>query len=377
MSEKIKRQKIVERDDFTLEEKEAIGEKSDNRCCHCGKKVYFKYGATVEHFIPLSKGGTNRDINMVMLCHDCNQEKSNYIYMPDDYLPYLKKEHLDKLNGYFESYIRSFDFVNRDNLLACDRYKIFINNLPDDLYYSKRINKNKRKELLRKTSFSAWVKRATFDDEEKLYEYYVRYLNKYNCLDSEKDARINIQFWLTFGCIYYVEKNDDIKALITVSVTKSNGRVTLVDDEIDYFLTVNIFAYYSTENVLGIAWNLSRNIPMYLAIEQGLSQIPVRYCIVTDDELCKILSKGGVVYEEDKFTSSFSVLYSGNREDLPRLKDDKDLHKFFSKFNEINQSRFDKWFQKHDTENIEWMIRELELSEPEEDEDNEETYEED
>lgn len=361
MNDKIKRQKIVERDDFTLEEKEAIGKKSDNRCCHCGKKVYFKYGATVEHFIPLSKGGTNRDINMVMLCYDCNQKKSNYIYTPSDYLPYLKKEHLDKLNGYFESYIRSFDFVNRDNLLACDRYKIFINNLSDSLYYSNKLNKTKRKDLIRKTSSSAWVKKATFDDEDKICDYYIKYLKKYNCLDSEKDARINIQFWLTFGCIYYIEKNNDIKAFITVSVTKSNGRVTLMDDSIDYFLTVNIFAYYSTENALGMAWNLSRNIPMYLSIEQGLSQMPVRYCVLTDDELCKPLCNQGVVYEEDRFTSSFLVLYLGEAEDLPKLKDDKDLSKFFSKFNEINQNRFDKWFKKHDTENIEWMIDELEL----------------
>ena len=75
MEAKLERQKIVERDDFTFDEREHIAAKSHHKCAHCGKEVYFGYGATVDHFVPLNKGGTNRDINLIMLCNDCNKEK--------------------------------------------------------------------------------------------------------------------------------------------------------------------------------------------------------------------------------------------------------------------------------------------------------------
>lgn len=367
MSDLIKRQKIMEREVFSYEDKVKFASKSDNRCCHCGKKVFTGYGATVEHFIPISKGGTNRDINMVMLCEDCNQEKGNFIYRPDDYLLYLKQEHLDKLNGYFESYINSFDFVNRDNLLACDRYKVWVNTIPETMYRSIKGRRGKKNhDMLQKCSVPMWVKKATYDDVDKLTEYYIKYLKKYHCLDSEKSAKVNIEFWITFGCIYYIEKNNEIKAFVTVSVTKANDHVYLDDDTIDHFLTINIFSYYSNEYALTLAWNLSRQIPRYICQEQGISQIPVKYCVIGEDSLCGELCEGGVIYKGDRFTSSFMILYDGNREDLPELTEDKDLTKFFERFVQINKKRFDIWFEVHGEETYEWMIRELELEKNEE-----------
>ena len=366
MSDLIKRQKIMEREKFSYDEKMKFASKSDDRCCHCGRKVFVGYGATVEHFVPLSQGGTNRDINMVMLCEDCNKEKGNFIYRPDDYLIYLKQEHLDKLNGYFDSYIKSFDFVNRDNLLACDRYKVWVNTMPDNIYYSIHSRKKKNKDTIKKCSVPMWVKKATFDDIDKLTEYYIRYLKKHHCLDSEKSAKINIEFWLTFGCIYYIEKNNEIKSFVTVSITKANDNVYIDDDTIDHFLTMNIFSYYSNDYALTLAWNLSRQIPRYICQEQNLCQIPIKYCVITEDSLCNDLCEGGVIYKGDRFTTSFMILYDGDHDKLPEITEDKDLNKFFERFAQINKKRFDIWFSVHGEETYEWMIQELELEKNEE-----------
>lgn len=364
MSDMIKRQKIVEREYFSYEEKQRIAKKSDDRCCHCGKKVFTNYGATVEHFIPLDKGGTNRDINLIMLCEECNKKKNNFIYDPDDYLIYLKKEHMDKIKGYFDSYIRSFDFVNRDNLLACDRYRVYVNTMPDEVFYNlmnRKKNRKKAIELIKKSDIPMWVKRATMDDLDKLTDYYIKYLKRYDCLDSENAARINIEFWLTFGCIYYVENHGDIKAFVTIMVTKTNDKVYVEEDSIDYFLTINVFCYYSTRMATDIAYGLARHVPRHIEKEQGLRQIPVKYCVLENDRISEEICGDGAVFHGDRFIFTFLVLFDRDRSSLPKIKDDKNLQAFFHKFAKINQMKADEWFKKHGGESYDWLINELEL----------------
>ena len=364
MGSTLKRQKIMERDRFTYADKKKLAEKSNGLCCHCGHKVTVGYDATVEHFVPLSQGGTNRDINMVLLCEDCNKTKSNLIYRPNDYLTYLKEEHLEKLNGYFDSYIKSFDFVNRDNLLACDRYKVWVQSMPEEMYYSLLRRKGKKsQDIMKRCSSPLWVKRATYDDVDKLTEYYIRYLKKYNCLDSEDSAKVNIQFWISFGCIYYIERNDNIESFITVMVTKANGRVYMDQDPLDYFLTVNVFTYYSNDYALTLGYNLSRQIPKYLSSEQNLKQIPVKYCVIADDKLSTEICNGGSLYHGDRFLSSFLVLYDGQKQDLPPLVEDQNLKQFFAKFEKIKEERLKAWFSIHGEQPYAWMLEELELEE--------------
>ena len=52
------------------------------RCAYCGMglpriKRLGKVQATVDHFIPLSKGGQNARSNRVLACFDCNMAKDN------------------------------------------------------------------------------------------------------------------------------------------------------------------------------------------------------------------------------------------------------------------------------------------------------------
>ena len=42
-------------------------------CARCGRTA----GLTIDHVIPVSRGGTHRLSNLQLLCEDCNADKSN------------------------------------------------------------------------------------------------------------------------------------------------------------------------------------------------------------------------------------------------------------------------------------------------------------
>jgi hypothetical protein len=64
------------------------------------------------------------------------------------------------------------------------------------------------------------------------------------------------------------------------------------------------------------------------------------------------------------------VLYDGEKNDLPSLIEDKELKRFFQRFDEVKEERLKVWFAVHGEEPYEWMMRELELEESEDTEDN-------
>lgn len=75
-SENFEQGKIVERANFTNEEKEDVLKKSMGICAHCGKPIYIGYQFSVDHYIPLTKGGVNRSYNLIPLCKECNKRKT-------------------------------------------------------------------------------------------------------------------------------------------------------------------------------------------------------------------------------------------------------------------------------------------------------------
>jgi hypothetical protein len=232
MSDKIERQQIVERDELTYDEKERIARKSDHKCAHCGKPVYFGYGATIDHFIPLSKGGTNRDENLIMLCEKCNKDKGNLILYPHDYVTYLDKKHTDRLMGYFKSYVSSFEYIERRNLLACDRYMVLVTPFKQVDYKGR-----KRSQPQHSSPIKNYVIRAELGDVPRLQAYFIKYLKKYDMLDDIEAAKLNIEFWMRFGCIYYIEKDEEIKLMMTVTATEDLG----VAGKVKNYLMANIF----------------------------------------------------------------------------------------------------------------------------------------
>lgn len=66
---------------FTYEERKQILNSTGGICACCGKKLTTKT-LTVEHIIPIYRGGTNDFKNLTALCYDCNQEKSDLLFLP-------------------------------------------------------------------------------------------------------------------------------------------------------------------------------------------------------------------------------------------------------------------------------------------------------
>ena len=67
----------IPRKDTVLTRK-AIFERDNNTCQYCGKKKR-KDKLTIDHVIPLSKGGAHGPENIVTACRPCNSRKWNHL----------------------------------------------------------------------------------------------------------------------------------------------------------------------------------------------------------------------------------------------------------------------------------------------------------
>lgn len=71
---------------FTGEDVRAAFARQGGCCRYCGVKVGRNAARwEIDHFIPLSRGGTNRPDNIVIACFDCNRAKTNK--MPWEFIP--------------------------------------------------------------------------------------------------------------------------------------------------------------------------------------------------------------------------------------------------------------------------------------------------
>lgn len=69
---------------YDYEQRKQILKNNYGICACCGKRLTTKT-MTVEHIIPLSRGGTNDMANITALCYDCNQEKNNTLFLPSGF----------------------------------------------------------------------------------------------------------------------------------------------------------------------------------------------------------------------------------------------------------------------------------------------------
>jgi hypothetical protein len=56
--------------------KEFIEKHKNARCLYCERKLTQK-NATTDHIIPISVGGNNCQVNLIVCCHNCNSERGN------------------------------------------------------------------------------------------------------------------------------------------------------------------------------------------------------------------------------------------------------------------------------------------------------------
>jgi len=56
--------------------KSYISKSKDPKCIYCDGKLN-KQNATTDHIVPISEGGNNSKVNMVVVCGECNAERGN------------------------------------------------------------------------------------------------------------------------------------------------------------------------------------------------------------------------------------------------------------------------------------------------------------
>lgn len=99
-----------ERQNWTLEERKPVLMRTGKRCACCGAKLTLEH-FTIDHVIPLSRGGKNEYENMVPLCFVCNKQKGSLIYYPGDYYTYMSihcPKELEKLHLYVEEWLKDY-----------------------------------------------------------------------------------------------------------------------------------------------------------------------------------------------------------------------------------------------------------------------------
>lgn len=342
----IERQKIHDRDLFNYEDREIILNKSHGKCCHCGKSIKIYKGMTVDHFIPLSKGGNNRMLNIVPLCKECNDEKDNKIVNPDQYLKYIDEKYLNEIRGYFESYIMSFEYVTRNNLLACDQYEFHV--YPPSILggtYNKSF-----KKAVEQTKIPILLKKATDNDFERIFEYYANTLKKHGELDSMTAANKNISFWMRFGSIYYIERNGNIQTMACVTMQDFPDYEEMekeYDDGVNKSFVMILFSYYSTEMVEIITEALARELPDIIMKERNLESIPVNIQFLEKDKMgCRVASNLGKTFVRGNMIQ-VNVICTKDGKDPKRVDSDEDLQKFFAKFKDVSKD-IELWFSIHD-----------------------------
>lgn len=93
------------RKSFSTEVKSRILSKSKSLCACCGQALSLD-SMTVEHVVPISRGGSNDLVNLVALCFQCNQSKRDLICVPQSNFSHLSQTHLNETAEYFYSWFK-------------------------------------------------------------------------------------------------------------------------------------------------------------------------------------------------------------------------------------------------------------------------------
>lgn len=105
--------KLEKRVVFSLKDKYFYMTKSNCLCARCGTQLYVDT-MTVEHVIPLSKGGSNKRVNLVALCESCNINKDNNLYLPSQYYKYLSEQELFFLDGDYRKFTVGYKIWSKE-----------------------------------------------------------------------------------------------------------------------------------------------------------------------------------------------------------------------------------------------------------------------
>lgn len=105
MCESFKTSSKIRRRKWSEEERRTTLNQCGNKCARCGKKLTLTT-LTMDHVIPISKGGENVQENLVALCQPCNLKKANNFCWPQGYYFNLNEGYKrDKVCDYVNDWV--------------------------------------------------------------------------------------------------------------------------------------------------------------------------------------------------------------------------------------------------------------------------------
>lgn len=230
---KLNRCRYFERDWISISTKKEVAAKTNNKCAICGKKIIpGTKDFTVDHFIPLNKGGRNDVINLIPLCGKCNKAKGDDVTTICRTYPFLKNKYKQEIKNLTERYLKEYNWIESTNFLTYDDQVVEI---PIHRHTNK-INGKIKSITLKSAVRIKKVKELTDDIISFVVNYndYLGYETYY--IDDMLQQLVNL------GRLYTVtkEKDDDIKYLIHFKTARRAYIIDNKEHEFDSIVIGNI-----------------------------------------------------------------------------------------------------------------------------------------
>lgn len=323
---------------FSVEKKQKILHKSKGVCAHCGKELCIE-NMTVEHVIPLSKGGDNELSNLVALCKECNESKSNYIIAPQEYYKYLDDIYLNRLCKNFSNYCDNVEWISKKNLLSSERFYMGMDIIEG-------------KGCIGAVYHGVEISKAVYSDLDGIYEAYLKYFrkNKVSVTDDIKnDLKNFISMVFLEGSLFFSKNSaGDVTIVIPCYLKKYAGLVQLFIGKIlmtyDKVRYVSALSEFLMRFVSQLCWDKDNIhiVGFILAFFTfGKNSNRLIYCILDIMQPYLIKEKEGM------FTGNYSAFFAGCCFSVPtkyRKSESMDsLEKMIRDKLEVNDNSFSKF----------------------------------
>lgn len=248
-------QAVGARRSFTMMEKKAVLSKTGGVCAHCG--CHLDVGSmTIDHVFPLDKGGIDDEYNLLPLCDDCNQRKSNYVYPFSDFYVNINSDEYLKFEMYYN--YATFDYT-RNTIIGYDimyfyilpeRFKNMVKNMK-----ARHAPKKKIDEYMDKLMVPIPMTKAYAGEAKEIFEFVKKIDNKGYLGADIYRSHYDIVHDIDHGIVYTLgTKNGicgvfifkDVEKLGTVlpyAVYREAEKIGIVPKYIMTYAAVDMYAY--------------------------------------------------------------------------------------------------------------------------------------
>ena len=289
------RERAVKRQVLSREEKAELLKKTDGKCAHCGVGLT-PVTCTVDHAIPLGKGGNNHEFNLVPLCRDCNEDKNDIVMEPATYFKYLNESALSSLTSLYDLYCENITWLYTKNYTRED--KTLMHYL--SVYHTHRMYAHSRKSDARIADVlvqTATLEKATYADLDKILEYIIKYQKKMGLeYDYIKDR---LSEYFDDGCIYMLVRAGEILGVFPVKISY----VYYPDTEGYTFQFAGIPCVYQRDEYVPLVARCIRTICEGVALSNKQKAVTFHISVPKKDEFAayviSVLSRYGTAWISD------------------------------------------------------------------------------